>query len=153
MPVTGMITPMWNIGEEDSSDDEDGRSPRSEIDPFKMLLPFCKVRHLNLTIRDCADVGVALSKAPGIHTQRERFRSRPCPYQAPRNIGLQAPNATHSPLAAPDPHGCPLCDALRIYVHCFVVTAIGASLTKSISSPTDRLAGEDGGRARRSGFR
>ncbi|KAK1924822.1 hypothetical protein DB88DRAFT_238145 [Papiliotrema laurentii] len=42
MPVTGMITPMWNIGEEDSSDDEDGRSPRSEIDPFKMLLPFCK---------------------------------------------------------------------------------------------------------------
>lgn len=45
LPVAGMITPMWSIGEESDADDEEIRTPTSDRfqpDPFKMLLPFCK---------------------------------------------------------------------------------------------------------------
>ena len=54
MPVTGSITQMWNIDEESGSSDEDEVSSPLEddlrtplldesTDPFKMLLPFCRV--------------------------------------------------------------------------------------------------------------
>jgi hypothetical protein len=36
MPVTGIITPMWSIDEEEASREE------TPVDPFKLLLPFCQ---------------------------------------------------------------------------------------------------------------
>lgn len=42
MPVTGMITPMWSIDEEDASREE------STVDPFKLLLPFCQASTMSM---------------------------------------------------------------------------------------------------------